>query len=815
MGPHNEKFRILLLDTKPSNPNHYLCLALEKAFKQHPDVEEVFRCDYSTAISTAIKNSTNFFFAFDGESPDLNICARLSEVCGRSAVWFTEDPYEVTTNIQNSKIFDVVFTNDKNSALKYCPKGRHLPLAASDYFHYHSLANEEDYLYDLLFVGTAWPNRVTFLQQLLPLLPDVKFKIALPTNLHLPTFSLPIDEAEYSWSTPNFEFARMANKARIVLSLHRDFSASGKDTLASTPGPRLFEVALAGGFQLISSQLEEVTQYYDEPSEIITFETVQDCAQKVRYFLNNYLKRRAIATKSQKKTLDRHLYKHRTEVILDTVREIKQNNQKKTALRPKPNILVVTHNTTSSATYGGVEVYQELVTSAMKEHFNFLYLVPKKIGQTFLSKSVVLLNSKYQIVEELSFREETELNNLRSEQRELYLKNILVKYKIDIVHYQHLIGHSLSLPLISKQLGIPSVLTIHDYFLACDNFNLVDYTGSFCGTSREDLSKCDTCLSMTSGKQPGYQAKRREFVNQILNSIDTIIFNTEGGLNLFLNFFSKEHLLKKCLVSPPPIVDHKFVQKKNPFKFPLKVVSLGNFTANKGYKTQIALFELCKNLPIEFHILGYVSENLAIELKSHNLKNVIVHGNFKQDSLASIVNDMHISLHLSIWPETYCLTLSESWKAGLIPIVTDIGALAERVHDQVNGFKVAVDDPLKVFNILQRIIAKPSTLAKIRSNIAPSLWQTSHISDLKQIYSNHIKATSALSASETFPVNTVGPIAAALGEINIIKLPQPLIVQLASRLTSTIRLPLKAGRYLIKHGISKTASQILKRVRNV
>ena len=28
--------------------------------------------------------------------------------------------------------------------------------------------------------------------------------------------------------------------------------------------------------------------------------------------------------------------------------------------------------------------------------------------------------------------------------------------------------------------------------------------------------------------------------------------------------------------------------------------------------------------------------------------------------------DFDVSLHLSIWPETYCLTLSEAWRAGLV-----------------------------------------------------------------------------------------------------------------------------------------------------
>lgn len=81
-----------------------------------------------------------------------------------------------------------------------------------------------------------------------------------------------------------------------------------------------------------------------------------------------------------------------------------------------------------------------------------------------------------------------------------------------------------------------------------------------------------------------------------------------------------------------------------------------------------------------------------------------------------------VSLHLSIWPETFCIALSEAWQAGLVPIVTDIGALGERVADGVNGFKVPVGDVSSVLNRLEMLRVSPQMLEAMRSRIGPHLW---------------------------------------------------------------------------------------------
>lgn len=94
--------RILLLDTKTQNPNHYICLAIQQAFMATSGVDHVVKAELHNAVSEAVKHGCNLFFAFDGEELEFSICSRVAAVCGLSVLWVTEDPYELNTNVANA-----------------------------------------------------------------------------------------------------------------------------------------------------------------------------------------------------------------------------------------------------------------------------------------------------------------------------------------------------------------------------------------------------------------------------------------------------------------------------------------------------------------------------------------------------------------------------------------------------------------------------------------------------------------------------------------------------------------------------------------
>ena len=124
-------------------------------------------------------------------------------------------------------------------------------------------------------------------------------------------------------------------------------------------------------------------------------------------------------------------------------------------------------------------------------------------------------------------------------------------------------------------------------------------------------------------------------------------------------------------------------------------------------------------------------------------------------------------MHLSIWPETYCITLSEVWQAGIVPIVSDIGALGERVTHGVNGYKVPFGEPGPVVHILERLTAQPTLIENARSKITHDLFviPDTHALWLRDLYE---KLLCDFSFDKSHNINKVMPASISLSDCGVI-----------------------------------------------
>ncbi len=750
------KWRILLLDTKKENPNHYIALAIYNALVGNPNVEVAIKADYGNAINRARENKCNLFFAFDGEEMESALCKRLGLICGRSIAWYVEDPYELPVNKRNSPLFDLVFTNDISSVNEYGAKGRHLPLAACPELHLHKV-NEGGHRYDLFFAGTAWPNRVRLLKAIEKNVADIKLKLALPTNEHLPAIDLKCLPSTYSWRTANTEFARFSNHSAVVLLLHRQFTASGGRAESATPGPRLFEVAMAGGFQIVDREIPGVSDYLLEGQDFAAFSSSEECIEKIKYYLINSNERIKIARSAQARILSRHTYAHRISYIFEQLEKLPTNKDplKVATTKDKPRILMACHNLISHMPYGGVEIYQELIRHDLAKKYQLFYYLPDRRAED--GRRYLLLDSELKKIKRIEFPEGFPVigeHMLSCVQREKAFAGILYNYGIDLVHFQHFIGHIPSLPYIAKSMGVPSIYSMHDYYSISHRFNLIDHTGRYRKTTFSSERNTDICLAEAENIMPGSQAKRLAFWGRMLSKIDLIHANSATSKQALLQRYP--HLDDLIILQEGiPLDETQYTEAiaGNPFeKGPLEVLVLGNFTREKGAETLLRVFDQTQGMGMRFHVHGRIDTEYLQLIGQLQFGHVHYHDVYDNKQLASILKGKHVSLHLSIWPETYCITLSECWRAGLVPVVSDIGALGERVKHELNGFKTVVEDVGAVVDILQRLSIDRELINRIRGNITSELYNRTkqHVQWLSQRYIDLINQYPVPNDSEYF-----------------------------------------------------------------
>lgn len=83
---------------------------------------------------------------------------------------------------------------------------------------------------------------------------------------------------------------------------------------------------------------------------------------------------------------------------------------------------------------------------------------------------------------------------------------VLRKVRPDVVHFQHLMLLSLDLPSVAARLGIPSVMSLHDFWLKCPRFGqLMEHGERVCEGPRPD--RCASCLTDFKYAQTRLQKK--------------------------------------------------------------------------------------------------------------------------------------------------------------------------------------------------------------------------------------------------------------------------------------------------------------------
>ncbi|KQO66014.1 hypothetical protein ASF22_04925 [Methylobacterium sp. Leaf87] len=734
-------FSILLLDTEPGTHNHYIVLAIADALRRHPRVARVHLAGHADALATLTDEGLDTVLAFGGARKHAPVLGRLAARAQLSILWTTEDPYELADNVRCSTGFDLVFTNDKASVAAYGGRARHLPLAAASLFQdLPVLGDDRDYLYDLLFIGTAWPNRVASLNAILATLSrDLKVKLALPWNTYIGPPALDDPGLVTDWRCGNRDFARLANRSRVVLTLPRVFSASDPNQAqGSTPPPRLFETALAGGFQVVISPEPEICDYYEPDAEIALCADDAAGARIIAEMLDRPAARIAAARAARARTLAEHLYDHRVAEILETAGG--PHRRARPAKRPAARtVLMVSHNRTGYRDGGGVEIYQDAL-AGLAPDYAILFLFP------------VLHDGRWSLrLEGRGLGQTIEcgeigLPKLTDPHVEGVFERILFEQRVDLVHIHHLLHLPLSLPLVARACGVPVVYHLHDHHLICERWLLLDHAGRFCDVVNRGRDQCDACLIASSNYPPGAKVRRDGFVSLLVRAVDRFITSTPATgayLRAFYPEIEADRVVEIAMlapVEPKPIVPMLRPERDDGPRLTVAVV--GNFAAHKGGDEIVELMRICEEYRIHFKVFGRVEAHHAGRLRGIAPDRITLSGPYEPHAIHGLLSGCDVSLHLSTWPETYVIALMEAWQAGLVPVATALGALAERVTDGVDGFLVPPHDPGAVRARLLDLYYDPARLARMRNAVQAKRFPTvaAHLEAVRRVYDGLVAA---------------------------------------------------------------------------
>ncbi len=273
----------------------------------------------------ASRTRPDLMLALDGMNTPLRHVDAVRMLGIRTAVWFTDDPYYTDITAGIAPHYDRVFTLERNCVPFYerhgCKRVYYLPLgvfpAAFRPFNPRPALRG-----DIGFIGTAYWNRVRLFERALPLLAHRKLYIAgmwWDRLSNYKAFRTRIDAQ--AWQDPNRTCERY-NGNRVVINVHRahddeTYNKNSANVSAVSPNPRTFEISASGTLQMTDAR-EDLEQFYVPGSEVVTFDSPEDLANKAEYYLTHEEERQQIALRGLYRTMRDHTYASRLDRLLES-----------------------------------------------------------------------------------------------------------------------------------------------------------------------------------------------------------------------------------------------------------------------------------------------------------------------------------------------------------------------------------------------------------------------------------------------------------------------------------------------------------------
>jgi glycosyltransferase involved in cell wall biosynthesis len=264
---------------------------------------------------------------------------------------------------------------------------------------------------------------------------------------------------------------------------------------------------------------------------------------------------------------------------------------------------------------------------------------------------------------------------------------------------------ALAIANAARRSGVGLAVTLHDHSLVCENYDLLEGGERFCDIPT-DLSRCDVCLGKTLGRPPGAILEHRDAMRTLVSSAGAFVAPSDSVLELVRRVHplvgERAHRIDWGVPEPAPTTDRVPPADSGL----LSIAVVGVLSREKGRERLPELLAACRHLPLTWHFFGATEGGSVADLR-RSAPRVVVHGAYRRPALAERLRraGCHLALLPSIKPESFSLVLSEVLAAGLPVVVSDLGALPERVVR--DGFGWAFD-PFSP-TTLSRLLADLST----------------------------------------------------------------------------------------------------------
>ncbi len=320
------------------------------------------------------------------------------------------------------------------------------------------------------------------------------------------------------------------------------------------------------------------------------------------------------------------------------------------------------------------------------------------------------------------------------------IRNILRKEKPDVVHLHTPIDVTLSAIDAIRTLGLPLVLTLHDYLLLCRRVVLIHGSGQICSNTNINFL-CNIY---------------RSFCKAIISDkVDIVIAPSKFVLDFHKNhgFFksAKKVILPHGIEINTDNITFDSQKGNIDKKKTIKILYVGGLTMHKGIHILISAVKQLKDKNFELHIAGNGAYEEKLKQLAGDDNSIIFHGKLLNEDMPKFYALGDVTVVPSIWFDVRPNVIPEAFRAKIPVIGSNIGGIPELIRDNYNGFLFEAGNIKQLTNILENVITKPEILKELGDNAYQTVKQfemSKYIDNLIGIYHEAIEINSKRKCAE-------------------------------------------------------------------
>jgi glycosyltransferase involved in cell wall biosynthesis len=321
-------------------------------------------------------------------------------------------------------------------------------------------------------------------------------------------------------------------------------------------------------------------------------------------------------------------------------------------------------------------------------------------------------------------------------------RSVVREWKPDVVHFTYLLwGLSVRMPVIAAEEGVPTVVTLTDYSLACHRGQMFDWTmkrcfgphppevcarcirepGRYDGTPPEVIAKRVAVRSLAAvggaGKvvMPADLELRERAVREAIDSVDHLIAPTLVIGEAFHRLGARlERMTHLCYGLDPTPLERA---RPEPGGSQVRFGFLGQFTPHKGLATLLRAVDVMRRrLPesVEpWEVLLYGSPTGGRNREYARSLFAVDHGPrvrleepFSPLECGDVLRSLNAVVVPSEWDENAPLTVLQARAAGVPVIASDVPGIREVLEHGVHGLLFPPGDAEALADAMREVVLR-------------------------------------------------------------------------------------------------------------